>query len=104
MFTNLIESDSHRKEFKRRSSFFVVTTAAYALLLFVAGIASIYAYDARLEAQNTELLVDFWLPPVKPIADDTPQPVRRAPASTNNGRTASRPVRPVLYESASNPM
>src|SRR5258708_2356902 len=48
MFTNLIESESHRKEFKRRSSFFLVTVAAYALIMFAAGIASIYAYDARL--------------------------------------------------------
>ena len=85
MFTNLIESQSHRKEFKRRSSFVLVTVAAYAVILFGAGIASIYAYDANLEAQNTDLMVDFWVPPVtaaapKPIPD--PQPVRR-PATSN---------------------
>src|SRR5712671_7428448 len=68
MFTNLIESDSHQKEFKRRSSFFLATVAAYALILSAAGVASIYAYDAHLEAQNTELTVDLWVPPVKPIA------------------------------------
>ena len=83
MFTNLIESQSHRKEFKRRSSFVLVTIAAYAVILFGAGIASIYAYDARLEAQNTDLMVDFWVPPVtaapKPIPD--PQPVRRQTTS-----------------------
>ena len=66
MFTNLIESDSHRKEFKRRSSFFFATVAAYALILSAAGIASIYAYDAHLEAQRTELMVDLWVPPIKP--------------------------------------
>src|SRR5258708_20330167 len=64
MFTNLIESESHRKEFKRRSSFFLVTVAAYALIMFAAGIASIYAHDARLEAQSSDLAVLNWIPPV----------------------------------------
>lgn len=85
MFTNLIESQSHRKEFKRRSSFVLVTVAAYAVILFGAGIASIYAYDANLEAQTGDLELLNWVPPVttaapKPIAD--PQPVRR-PTTSN---------------------
>src|SRR5260370_15602470 len=66
MFTNLIESESHRKEFKRRSSFFLATVAAYALILFAAGVASIYAYDARLEAQRNGLQILNWVPPVPP--------------------------------------
>lgn len=66
MFTNLIESESHRKEFKRRSSFFLATVAAYALILFAAGVASIYAYDARLEAQSSGLEILNWVPPVPP--------------------------------------
>ena len=103
MFTNLIESDSHRQEFKRRSSFFLATVAAYTLILFTAGVASIYAYDAHLEAQSTDLTLLSWVPPVKPVVDQRPQPTRRAPASNNTGRTSSQPVRPVLYESASNP-
>ena len=69
MFTNLIESDSHRKEFKRRSSFFLATVAAYALILFAAGVASIYAYDAHLEAQSGDLELLSWVPPVTPVAD-----------------------------------
>jgi protein TonB len=104
MFTNLIESDSHRKEFKRRSSFFLATISAYALILSAAGVASIYAYDAHLEAQTTDLMLLSWVPQVKPIAErDRPQLPRRAPASTNTGRVSPQPVRPVLYESASNP-
>lgn len=64
MFNNLIESSSHRSEFKRRGSFFLFTTATYALLFVIAGVVSIYAYDARLEDQNTEIVtllspVDF---------------------------------------------
>ncbi len=46
MFNNLIESSSHRSELKRRGSFFLFTTATYALLFVLAGVASIYAYDA----------------------------------------------------------
>jgi periplasmic protein TonB len=103
MFTNLIESDSHRKEFKRRSSFFLATISAYALILSAAGVASIYAYDAHLEAQNTDITLLSWVPPMKPVEPDRPQPTRRTPASTNTGRISPQPVRPVLYESASNP-
>src|SRR5258708_14158726 len=85
MFTNLIESDSHRKEFKRRSSFFLATISAYALILSAAGVASIYAYDAHLEAQNTDLTLLSWVPPVKPIAPAIQthinQTIRRIPQS-----------------------
>ncbi len=56
MFNNLIESSSHTSEFKRRGSFFLFTTATYILLFVIAGVASIYAYDARLEDQNTEII------------------------------------------------
>lgn len=55
MFNNLIESSSHRREFRRRGSFFLFTTASYALLFIIAGVISIYAYDARMEDQNLEL-------------------------------------------------
>ncbi|HEY8226992.1 MAG TPA: energy transducer TonB [Pyrinomonadaceae bacterium] len=66
MFNNLIESSSHRKELKRRGSFFLVTTATYVLMLGLTGIASIYAYDARLEEQNYEQVLTM-LPP-EPVA------------------------------------
>ena len=49
MFNNLIESTSHRKEFKRRGSFLLFTTFTYAVLLAISGVVSIYAYDAHLE-------------------------------------------------------
>ena len=54
MFNNLIESSSHRGEFKRRGSFVLFTSTIYVLFFIVAGVISIYAYDARLEDQNTE--------------------------------------------------
>lgn len=85
MFANLIESQSHGKEFKRRGRFVIATAAAYTVLFFVAGIASIYAYDARVEAQTNELELINWVPPVPPVTAQPPrnvQPIRR-PATSN---------------------
>jgi protein TonB len=65
MFNNLVESDLHKKENARRSWFFLGTLAAYALFLMIAGVASIYAYDAHLEEQTNEYIVTF-IPPVQP--------------------------------------
>ena len=91
MFTNLIESSSHAHEFKRRGSFFLFTTATYFLLFAIAGLASIYAYDARLEDQNLEEIVmlspvDLPAPPVAPVVRNTAPPR----ASDNNRSVAVR--------------
>ena len=64
MFTNLIESQSHVREFKRRSSFFLITVVGYAIALTGAGVASVFAYDAQLEAQSSSLELLSWVPPV----------------------------------------
>src|SRR5262249_16207130 len=75
MFNNLIESSSHSRELKRRGSFFLFTTASYALLFAIAGVASIYAYDAQLGERNLEVLVTLApveLPLTKVIADPAP--------------------------------
>jgi protein TonB len=85
MFANLIESQSHGKEFKRRGRFVIATAAAYTMLFFVAGIVSIYAYDARVEARSDDLEILNWVPQVTPAKVDPvrpTQPVRR-PAATN---------------------
>jgi len=76
MFNNLIESQSHVREFKRRGRFLLATTAAYGLLFFVAGIASIYAYDARLDAQNGDLALLSWVPPVPATTIKPPHEVQ----------------------------
>jgi len=82
MFNNLIESSSHAKEFKRRGSFLLFTTATYLVLFVVTGVISIYAYDARLEQQNLELTalvapVEWVKPDPQPAAQpDRPQPTR----------------------------
>jgi protein TonB len=73
MFANLIESQSHGKEFKRRGRFVIATAFAYTVLFFVAGIVSVLAYDARLEAQTDDLEIVNWVPPVTAT---TPKPPR----------------------------
>ena len=108
MFTNLIESDSHRQEFKRRSSFFLATIAAYALILSGAGVASIYAYDAHLEAQSADLTLLSWVPAVKPVAPTVRprdvQPIHRsAPSNAPVDRNVSESVRTVAVAQTNDP-
>src|SRR5919205_1411154 len=86
MFNNLIESSSHAREYKRRGSFLLFTTGVYAVLLVLGGVASIYAYDARLEEHNLEIIT--LLPPVEPIAE-TPQPVSRPNPPRDTSRNES---------------
>lgn len=96
MFANLIESASQVREYKRRSSFFLITVAAYSLILSAAGVASVYAYDAQLEAQTSSLEILSWVPPVtaapKPITPDKPNPVRAS-------KPTNAPVDPHVTES-----
>ncbi|HEX8633307.1 MAG TPA: energy transducer TonB [Pyrinomonadaceae bacterium] len=86
MFTHLIESGSHKKDVGRRGRFFLGTLACYGLLLLVAGVASVYAYDSRLGKQNLELytLVAIPLPPTE--ARSTPD--RPRPAAGGGGQRA----------------
>lgn len=83
MFNNLIESSSHVREYKRRGSFVLFTSAIYAVLLLVSGVVAIYAYDARLEKQNLEmvtLISPQEIVPEQPAA--VVQPARRPIADT----------------------
>jgi protein TonB len=84
MFNNLIESSSHTREFKRRGSFFLVTTATYILLFVIGGVASIYAYDARLEDPNTEIVL--MVGPVDVPAPTTPNRQNATPPKSNSNR------------------
>jgi periplasmic protein TonB len=93
MFNNLIESSSHRQEFKRRGSFLLFTTATYAVFFVIAGVVSIYAYDAHLENQNTELELLTFVPPPAPEAAPASQPERtRSTTSNENVRIPERAV------------
>jgi protein TonB len=78
MFNNLIESSSHKTELKRRGSYFLFTTATYLVLFAVAGVLSIYAYDARLEEPASEIVM------LSPLDYQPPQAtLDRAPAPRN---------------------
>lgn len=108
MFTNLIESDSHRKEFKRRGSFFLVTVAGYAFVLFAAGVAGVLTYEAHVDAQNTDLQLDYWVPPVKPIIPNDPPKVsfgsrRPRPSTAPVDPNVTKPMRLAAIESATSP-
>jgi len=101
MFNNLIESSSHAKEFKRRGSFLLFTTATYAVLILITGVISIYAYDAHLDAQSTEWEITFV--PVLP-EQAPPEQIRNTirPAS-NNETQPTRSMRTELIDSTDNP-
>src|SRR5213083_209030 len=103
MFNNLIESSSHKREFKRRGSFFLFTTAAYAVLFMIVGIVSIYAYDANLREQTTEITMLTFVPPA---ADSEisfhPQRVHTENSSSDNSNSV-RPTRPLLIDRPDNP-
>jgi len=94
MFNNLIESSSHAKEFKRRGSFLLFTTATYLVLFVVTGVISIYAYDARLEEQTLEITLispqDFApQPDPAPVAS---QPDRPRDTSNNPNAITERAI------------
>jgi protein TonB len=101
MFNNLIESTSHAKEFKRRGSFLLFTTATYVILFVVTGVISIYAYDAHLDSQSTE-----WEVTIMPVIPQPPAPevmrntIHAAPSANNS---VTRSTRVELIDSASNP-
>ena len=101
MFNNLIESRSHTGELKRRGSFFLYTIAAYTLLFVVAGVASIYAYDAHLDEQEGEVVI--MLSPID--LPGPPKPPDNHPANTprQTSREQTVDVRPVLVASINHP-
>ena len=108
MFTNLIESQSHVREFKRRSSFILITLVGYAIALTGAGVASVFAYDAQLEAQSSSLELLSWVPPVtiqpaRPVRDVRPQPVRHTPTNALVDPNARVQERTIAYAQATDP-
>ena len=100
MFNNLIESSSHTKEYKRRGSFLLFTGACYVVLFVVAGVVSIYAYDAHLEQQFLEDVV--LLSPQDVV---TPEPVQatRPDRPTQTSDTNRLPERAVAMLSVNHP-
>lgn len=85
MFNNLIESSSHKTELRRRGSYFLFTTAIYVVLFTVAGVLSIYAYDARLEEPPIEIVM---LSPLD-YQPPAPAPINRNPVTVSHDPSKS---------------
>src|ERR1044072_2262891 len=93
MFNNLIESSSHAQEFKRRVSFLLFTTATYLVLFVITGVISIYAYDARLEENNLEVVT--LLPPqelVPEVTEPAHTPQQPKPSSSEHSEVPQRAI------------
>jgi TonB family protein len=91
MFGNLIESTSHAKELKRKGTFMLGASVFYVVMLLIASVASIYAYDTRLDNQTYELLTL-----ITPPETESPQPsrpiVRVQTTTAPVARTNTNPV------------
>lgn len=72
MFENLVESSSHKDDLARKGSFFLGTMAAYAVLLLIAAVGSIYLYDAQLSNENLELTTLVAPVPIPPQVQQQP--------------------------------
>ncbi|HEX7295130.1 MAG TPA: TonB family protein [Pyrinomonadaceae bacterium] len=103
MFNNLIESSSHKREFKRRGSFVLCTTVTYALMLGASGLVSIYAYDAHLDAQTTQLELVMFVPPEEHKEAAPPPKNTNRPKENTATRNSTESVRTTLLASTSNP-
>ena len=81
MFNNLVESGSHRRDLARKGRFMLGTLALYGVLLAASGVASVVAYDARLERQSLELTAMVAPVPVEAAPPRAEEPARPRPAS-----------------------
>ena len=80
MFSNLIESGSHKGDLKRKGTFFLGTLVFYGVLLVGAGVGSIYAYNAQLDDREDDeivTLINFARTP----REERPEPIRRSAAT-----------------------
>lgn len=90
MFGNLVESGSHAGDLQRKGSFFMGTLGVYAVLFVCGGVASIYAYDARLKVDEFEVAMMLPPPDAAPpeIARTEPRRIQpQSPAAQNDRHT-----------------
>jgi protein TonB len=91
MFTHLIESGSHKKDMVRRGRFFLGTLGFYGLLLMIAGVASVFAYETHLAQQNLELYTLVAPPPLQAEPQRLNEPARPAAGGLQRNQLAERP-------------
>jgi protein TonB len=86
MFSHLVESGSHAADLKRRGSFFAGALAFYGLLLAAAGVGSVYAFNAHLDAQSDyEVYAILRFQPAEERSEP-PRPEAPRPAAANSAR------------------
>ena len=91
MFDKLIESNSEEAEFKPRRKFFMMSSVVVGILFLSAVVFSLYAQNIDLGTDNFELVEML-----APVANDEPQPNRRAnetPCRHDHGRFPTPPSR-----------
>jgi protein TonB len=74
MFENLVESNPHTEDLKRKGSFILGTMVLYGVLLIALFVVGVYMYDAHLENQNLELTTLVAPVPVPPQQADPEKP------------------------------
>jgi periplasmic protein TonB len=89
MFDNLVESTSHKDDISRKGGFFLGTLAIYAVIGITLAVGSILWYDARLEAQNLELMT--MVAPV-PVQETQPEQEQKQPEAKPAETTPDRQV------------
>jgi periplasmic protein TonB len=90
MFTQLVESGSHRTDLARRGTFFAGTLACYSLLLVCAGVVSVFAYDAQISRENLDITYLTAAPLPEAPPERTPD---RPHVERNAGDTNALPSR-----------
>jgi len=85
MFGNLIESNPHRDDYARKSSFFFGTLAVYALAFLAIGVGSIYAYSTHFDVvPDMKVISMITLPETSEASAPQRSALPRAPAGSNN--------------------
>lgn len=93
MFGNLVESGSHARDVRRKSSFFLFTIAGYTALMLASFVASIYAYDARLEQANLEALALIESPQISFVEPAEMRPADAPTSMVKSAMTNDMPTR-----------
>ena len=86
MFDNLVESTSHKDDISRKGGFFLGTLAIYAVIGIALLVGSILWYDAKLEAQNLELMTMVAPVPVQETQPEQQQKQEAKPAEATPDR------------------
>jgi protein TonB len=102
MFSRLVESGSHRDDLARRGSYFAGTLVFYGVLLACAGVASVFAYDAKLDRENLEVTILTAVPPLERRAETPPERPNTDPRDV--GARFEVPIRTELYADTRTPM